>query len=182
MRNPSVLACAVVVAIAGCHAPKTYVGVRGGEVHDHLAAMRIDGQAQLATVIVTPGKPPAPADTETVFLGQTVSVGGMTASIDSLATGCTGGAEDTAEVCALAKYRDTALKLRELERAPKGEAKHGNGTVIAFTGLALASLGGSIYCLAECKSDKGLKSAGLGLGALIFATIAYVAGGGTIRD
>lgn len=181
MGRASVLAC-VVAAGAGCHAPATYVGVRGGEVHDHLAAMRIDGEAQLATVVVTPGKPPAPADTETVFLGQTVKVGGMTASIESLAAGCTGGAEDTAAACALAKYRDTPLQLRELPRAPRGEAKHGNGTVIAFTGLALASAGGAIYCLAECKTDKGIKSAGLGLGALVFAVIAYIAGGGTIRD
>lgn len=168
-----------VVVLAACRAPRLpYVAVRGSEVVTHLQELRTSGEAQLSTVTVS-GKQQTPGYLETVFFYQTVVVDGATTSIEALAAGCVQGDEAG---CALARHHDALIKLRELARPEGKRGKDSNVAAIAFGALALGSLAGGVYCLAECESKKGLKTMGLGLGTLIFGMVSYVLAGGTIRD
>jgi hypothetical protein len=159
----------VAVLVIACHAPKSpYIAVRGGDVTAKLDELRRDGEARLPTVMVS-GKGTQPADLETVFYYQTVTLDGATTTIEALASGPVLPA-------------DALIKLRELAGGVPKEPKKSNVPAIAFGALAVASAVGAIYCIAECESKAGLKASGLGLGALVFGLVSYVLAGGTIRD
>lgn len=75
----------LLVAVVACAHPK--IAVRGNEVLRHLDELGREGSARIETVR-TDGDDITPADTETVFLYQTVSLGGATAPLAQLVDGC----------------------------------------------------------------------------------------------
>lgn len=177
---------AVVVAVSSiqCRPPAPgYLAVRGSEIRAHLAELRRDGEAELGTVVVVPGQPMQAGDVEHVFLYQTVRVGRLTTSIEAVAAGCPPAIEHVAPAgCALERYRDTPIKLRDLRRDPPRPTTYVYTPLIVSAAFTLASLGGLTYCIANCESHRGLKSLGLGFGAAMFGVVSYVLAGGTIRD
>lgn len=171
-------ACLVVAALAGCHPKPAYVGVRATDVSAHLDEMRTAGSAELPTVVVDRG-PPEPGPLETVFLYQTVKIGALSASLEALSAGCP-STDPTS--CALARYADRPLILRELPRDRRREGRPNRGPTTVMGLFALGALGGMVYCIAECTSNRAEKSLGLGAAAAVLGLVTYVLAGGTLRD
>ena len=188
----------VLLLAAGCQPPRQYVVVRAGALAAQAAALEDTGTAQLATEVVDARHRPVRAgEPETVFLQQPVRRDGSFVLIEDLIAGCAPDRPDPLPgvvmptpppsplpaSCPLAPDLAEPLVVRELRLAPAGgRGQHPRSSVIVFTALALGSLGGMVYCIADCESNKGLKSMGLGGAAALLGLAAHVAAGGTIRD
>jgi len=168
-----------VLTLAGCHRQPTFVAMLPPAVLRHVDELRTDGQAQIETVRIH-GHSVEAADVETVFLEQTVSRGThKNLSLATLVEGCS--ATSAAATCGLLE-RDDPILLREFAAPPPREARHGNAPAIVVGGFALGALGGMVYCLSECTSNKPLKSIGLGAAAALLGLVSAALAGATIRD
>jgi hypothetical protein len=175
--------------VIGCAHPAG-VGVRSGEVMQHLEALGRDGYAELDTVTIADAQVRA-ADREHVFLAQTVRFRGETTTLLKLVEGCAPFTASTP--CLLIARDDEVIVLRTASRpapapAPSptavtpGTPRTAAQDAHAVTGvLSLTSFGGMTLCLILCESDRSAKSIALGGAGLVLGLI-WLLTTGNARD
>ena len=169
----------LLAVLVGCAHPK--IAVRGNEVLRHLDELGREGSARIDTVR-TDGDDVTPADTETVFLYQTVSVGDSTAPLAKLVDGC--GALAGVRPCPIGPR--SLIVLRDVEAAahatrvygqpnvqpaqPAGQTAAAADKAVAAT-FFLGGVGSAGLCALLCEDHKLGYSLGLLSGGLLSAVV-----------
>ena len=181
---------ALLILLAAC-AQHPMIGVRGDEVLHHLDELGQTGSTHVATVRVA-DHAQTPADSETIFLSQTVTFESSRALLQNVVEGC--GPFSGLRPC---RIRNTSLiMLHDLDAAAADRAHYGEmptprtppseespltvekaiSATFFFGGLAGVGL-----CVALCEDHKLGYSVALGSGALI-AGVLWAVLSGDVRD